>query len=76
MKIVDWFKNLNLPNKLTVIRVMAIPLFLLFLYISKGIFRFLPLLIFAGAAVTDLVDGYIARRDNLVSDFGKFMDPL
>ena len=76
MKIVDWFKNLNLPNKLTVIRVISIPLFLLFLYISKGILRFLPLLIFAGAAVTDLVDGYIARRDNLVSDFGKFMDPL
>lgn len=72
----NWFKNLNLPNKLTVIRVLAIPLFLIFLYISKGIFRLLPLLIFAGAAVTDAIDGYIARRDNLITDFGKFMDPL
>jgi len=71
-----WFKNLNLPNKLTVIRVLAIPLFLIFLYISKGIFRFLPLLIFVAAAITDAVDGYIARRDNLITDFGKFMDPL
>jgi len=76
MKIINWFKSLNLPNKLTVIRVLAIPLFLLFLYISRGIFKFLPLLIFAGAAVTDAIDGYIARRDNLVSNFGKFMDPL
>ena len=72
----NWFKNMNLPNKLTVIRVLAIPLFLIFLYISKGIFRFLPLLIFVAAAITDAVDGHIARRDNLVTDFGKFMDPL
>ncbi len=72
----NWFKNMNLPNKLTVIRILAIPLFLIFLYISKGVFRFLPLLIFAAAAVTDAIDGYIARRDNLITDFGKFMDPL
>lgn len=76
MNMMNWFKNLNLPNKLTVIRVLAIPFFLLFLYLSKGIFRFLPLLIFAAAAVTDAIDGHIARRDKLVTDFGKFMDPL
>jgi CDP-diacylglycerol--glycerol-3-phosphate 3-phosphatidyltransferase len=72
----DWFKKMNLPNKLTVLRVLAIPLFLFFLYVTKGVFRFLPLVIFIAAAVTDAVDGYIARRDNLVTDFGKFMDPL
>jgi len=72
----SWFKEMNLPNKLTVIRILAIPVFLIFLYISKGVFRFLPLLIFIGAAVTDAIDGYIARRDNLITDFGKFMDPL
>lgn len=72
----DWFKKMNLPNKLTVLRVLAIPLFLFFLYVTKGVFRFLPLLIFIAAAVTDAIDGYIARRDNLVTDFGKFMDPL
>lgn len=71
-----WFKDLNLPNKLTIIRVLAIPLFLISIYICKGIFRFLPLLIFVAAAITDAVDGYIARRDNLITDFGKFMDPL
>jgi len=76
MKIIDWFKSLNLPNKLTLIRVLLIPFFLLFLGISGGIFKFLPLLIFVGAAVTDAVDGHIARRDGLITDFGKFMDPL
>lgn len=72
----DWFNKMNLPNKLTVLRVLAIPLFLFFLYVTKGVFRFLPLIIFIAAAVTDAIDGYIARRDNLVTDFGKFMDPL
>lgn len=76
MKIINWFKSLNLPNQLTVIRVLLIPFFLFFLYISGGIFKFLPLLIFAGAALTDAIDGHIARRDGLVTDFGKFMDPL
>lgn len=72
----NWFKNMNIPNQLTVIRILLIPLFLLFLFISKGVFRFFPLLIFIGAAVTDAIDGHIARRDNLITDFGKFMDPL
>lgn len=72
----DWFKKMNLPNKLTVLRVLAIPLFLFFLYVTKGVFRFLPLIIFIAAAVTDAIDGHIARRDNLITDFGKFMDPL
>jgi len=53
-----------------------IPIFLIFLFISESIFRFLPLIIFVGAAVTDAIDGHIARRDNLITDFGKFMDPL
>jgi len=72
----NYLKTMNLPNKLTLLRVLLIPLFLFFLFISKGIFRFLPLIIFIGAAVTDAIDGYIARRDHLITDFGKFMDPL
>lgn len=71
-----WFNDLNLPNKLTIIRILLIPIFLFFLFASKGVFRVLPLLIFIAASLTDAVDGYIARRDNLVTDFGKFMDPL
>jgi len=73
---INWFNNLNLPNKLTIIRVLLIPVFLVFLFISDGIFSFIPLIIFVGAAVTDAIDGHIARRDKLVTDFGKFMDPL
>ncbi len=72
----NWFKKMNLPNQLTIIRILLIPVFLLFLFITGGIFRFLPLIIFIGAAVTDTIDGHIARRDNLITDFGKFMDPL
>lgn len=71
-----WFKEMNLPNQLTIIRILLIPVFLLFLFITEGIFRFLPLIIFIGAAITDTIDGHIARRDNLITDFGKFMDPL
>lgn len=72
----NWFKNLNLPNQLTLIRILLIPLFLIFLFITGGIFRFIPLIIFVGAAITDAIDGHIARRDHLITDFGKFMDPL
>ena len=72
----NWFKKMNLPNQLTIIRILLIPVFLLFLFITGGIFRFLPLIIFIVAAVTDTIDGHIARRDNLITDFGKFMDPL
>lgn len=72
----NYLKTMNLPNKLTLLRILLIPLFLFFLFITGGIFRFLPLLVFIGAAVTDAIDGYIARRDNLITDFGKFMDPL
>ena len=72
----NWFKNMTLPNQLTIVRILLIPIFLFVLFITDGIFRFLPLIIFIAAAVTDTIDGYIARRDKLVTDFGKFMDPL
>lgn len=72
--------KMNLPNKLTVLRVLLVPVFILVLLLSNktdnGFFRFLPLLIFVGAAITDTMDGYIARKHNLITDFGKFMDPL
>ena len=68
---------MNTPNKLTVIRVVLIPFFVLFLMTD-----FLPasqlwaLAVFAIASFTDFLDGYLARRDHLVTNFGKFMDPL
>ncbi len=70
---------MNLPNKLTVLRVILIPFFVVALLIGKGEIRFLRFLataIFIVASLTDLLDGKIARKYNLVTNFGKFMDPL
>lgn len=68
---------MNLPNKLTVLRVILIPFFLIFLLVSKipGNY-FLALVVFILASVTDALDGKIARKNNLVTNFGKFLDPL
>ena len=68
---------MNLPNKLTLLRVIMIPFFVLFLLWQFTAFNVLiSLVIFAAASLTDLFDGKIARKYNLVTDFGKFLDPL
>ena len=68
---------MNLPNKLTVLRVILIPAFLFFMYAGFIPFNFtIALAIFIGASLTDAFDGHIARKYNLVTDFGKFLDPL
>ncbi len=68
---------MNLPNKLTCLRVLLIPVFLIFLYISAIPYHFLlALLVFAAASITDALDGKIARARGLVTNFGKFLDPL
>ena len=69
---------MNLPNKLTILRVIMIPFFVFFLLSGVGgsAAKWIALVIFAAASITDTLDGYIARRDNLITDFGKFMDPL
>lgn len=66
---------MNLPNKLTVLRVVLIPFFVLFmLYPFDGSWaKWIALIIFAAASITDLLDGKIARKYNLVTNFGKFM---
>ena len=70
---------MNLPNKLTVLRIVLIP-FMMFFYLASfiphGIGKIVALAIFIIAALTDLLDGKIARKYNLVSDFGKFMDQI
>ena len=67
---------MNLPNKLTVARMLATPVFMLFMMLNfKGHFV-VALAIFIAAALTDLFDGKIARQQNLVTDFGKFLDPV
>lgn len=70
---------MNLPNKLTLARlVLAIP-FIYFLENSPEggmTFKIISLVLFAGASITDFFDGYLARKHNLITDFGKIMDPL
>ena len=67
---------MNTANKLTLLRVVMIPAFLLVLYLNIPMANYWALAIFAAASITDWLDGYIARHYNQVSVFGKFMDPL
>ena len=68
---------MNLPNKLTMFRVILIPFFIVFLLASLTPYdKWIALAIFIIASLTDLLDGKIARKYNLVTNFGKFMDPL
>ncbi len=68
---------MNLPNKITIFRVCMIPIFLIFM-LGEGIpyGNMIAAAIFVIAALSDLLDGYLARKHNLVTNFGKFMDPL
>ena len=68
---------MNLPNKITMFRVVLIPFFVFFM-LSEQIpyYNYIAVAIFVVASLTDMLDGYIARKYNLVSNFGKFMDPL
>lgn len=74
---------MNLPNKLTMLRVILVPVFMVFAALSNyGTAEYnrtcmlLAGVVFAVASITDFLDGYIARKQDLVTDFGKFMDPL
>ena len=70
--------DMNLPNKLTMFRVFLIPFFVLFMLVDiTGEYdKYIAVAIFIIASLTDLLDGKIARKYNLVTNFGKFMDPL
>lgn len=69
---------MNLPNKLTVLRVIMVPFFVFFMLTDVGgaANKWIALVIFCVASLTDMLDGKIARARNLVTNFGKFMDPL
>ena len=68
---------MNLPNKLTLMRVLLIPVFLVF-FLIPGIpcHYLLAMIVFIAASITDALDGHLARKHNLVTNFGKFLDPL
>lgn len=66
-------KNMNIANKLTLLRIIMIPFFIFLLL--EG-YSFWALIVFSAAAFTDYLDGYLARKYKLITNFGKFMDPL
>ncbi|MCI7193610.1 CDP-diacylglycerol--glycerol-3-phosphate 3-phosphatidyltransferase [bacterium] len=74
---------MNLPNKLTMLRVIMVPFFMVFAAMShygsagfNATYSLIAGILFAAASFTDFLDGYLARKNHLVTDFGKFMDPL
>lgn len=67
---------MNTANKLTMLRILMIPVFLVVLYLDFPCNRYVALAVFILASATDFVDGHIARSRGLITDFGKFMDPL
>ena len=67
---------MNLANKLTLLRVLLIPIFIILMIINSFWANILALLVFIGASITDYFDGVIARKRNMVTTFGIFLDPL
>ncbi len=67
---------MNLPNKLTIARVVMIPVFLLFFYLNFAGHYFAALGVFAVASFTDFLDGFLARKYKLITNLGKFLDPV
>ena len=69
---------MNLPNRLTILRIVLVPVYLVLLWLSSGntVLGVPALIVFVVASLTDLADGKIARKYNLVTNFGKFMDPI
>lgn len=68
---------MNLPNKITIFRVCMIPVFLIFMLVPNIPYgNYIAVAVFAIACLSDALDGYLARKHNLVTNFGKFMDPL
>ena len=67
---------MNTPNKLTVARIIATPVFMVAMLIEFPFHYTVSLILFAAASLTDMIDGKLARKNHLVTDFGKFLDPL
>lgn len=71
--VIAFFREMNLPNKLTLLRMALVPVYLVLL--SMGM-DWAALVVFAAASLTDMLDGKIARKYGLITNFGKFMDPI
>lgn len=68
--------KMNIANQLTILRVLMIPFFMYFLLLGTSTGKVIALVLFVVASLTDFLDGYLARKYNLITNFGKFMDPL
>ena len=67
---------MNLPNLLSLLRIILTPLFIILLFSESSSYRIFALIVFAVAAITDAYDGHLARKYNLITPEGKFLDPL
>lgn len=67
---------MNLPNKLTILRILLIPVFVLMFYLNIPFAKLIAAGVFVIASLTDTLDGHIARSRNMITDFGKFLDPI
>lgn len=67
---------MNLPNKLTILRIILVAVFMFFLFSKGVVMKSLALITFLVASFTDILDGYIAKKHNMVTDFGRLMDPI
>ena len=70
------FKIANIPNILTLLRILIIPIILVFLEIDNEFYRWLALLLYIIACISDFLDGYFARKYEIESSFGRFLDPI
>ena len=73
---VKLLKRMNLPNKLTLLRILLVPVFCAFICVNARWAQLVAALIFIAASLTDMLDGRIARKRGLITDFGKLMDPI
>ena len=70
------FKIENIPNILTLLRILAIPVIILFLEIDSEFYSWIALILYAVACISDFLDGYLARKLEIESSFGRFLDPI
>ena len=70
------FKLKNIPNFLTLIRILLIPVIILFMEIDEELYRWLSLWLYFIACISDFFDGYLARKFEIESNFGRFLDPI
>jgi len=76
MSLIEMFKLKNIPNFLTLIRILLIPIIILFMEIDEELYRWLSLSLYFIACISDFFDGYLARKFEIESNFGRFLDPI